>query len=64
MTDQCYRISTIAGKFDHVIGEDAALTKARELAGAPEDTTLDELRREWGVTVAEVSEEDQKAVGL
>lgn len=64
MMEQCYRVSTIAGKFDHVIGDDAALNKARELAGAPADIGLDELRSDWGVTIEAVSEEDRHAVGL
>ena len=64
MTEQCYRVSTVSGKFDHVIGNEASLNKGRELSGAPVDASEDELSKHWGVTIEPVSDEDRSSIGL
>lgn len=58
-----YRVSTINGRFDHVATKRAAIERARELAGAPADASLDDLTKHWGATIERVSAETARSVG-
>jgi len=59
-----YRVRTMAGRFDHCVGVDAAAKRACELAGAPLDTPIDALRKEWGVTLDRITPAEARAVGF
>ena len=59
-----YRIQSINGRFDHVVGQDAAIARAAEMVGAEPGTDAKTLQRDWGVTIEPVGEEVAASVGL
>jgi len=66
-----YRISCGDGKFDHIIGKRAAIERAAEMlklvkAERPNFRALSDQDRRfhWGVTIAEVTASEARAVGL
>ncbi len=59
-----YRVSTLNGKFDHVKSHATAIKRAREMVGADETVSADELTREWGVKIVPVSKSVARSVGI
>lgn len=58
-----YKIHNINGKFDHVDGKSAALTRIREIEGDA-NMTETEMTRDHGWTITRVSASAARAVGL
>jgi hypothetical protein len=58
-----FRIWQANGAYSYLRADDhgVALDEARRQVGVEADVSEDDLRRHWGVTIEEISDEDAKA---